>query len=143
MIQKWSQNAICVVETCKIPSMTNLAGKYVLLRIVTSTKVRTCDTKKLLNGNPILVSMASTQSTFGATNILYNVSEFFIMLMFLLTFSVKVILIWNKIAQVLQQILIFINSKPLSTLLFNNFYEDPIWTSNKHLHRQLIIVIVM
>jgi hypothetical protein len=70
--------------------------------------------------------MASTQSTFGATNILYNVSEFFIMLMFLLTFSVKVILIWNKIAQVLQQILIFINSKPLSTLLFNNFYEDPI-----------------
>ena len=31
---------------------------------------------KILNGNPILVSMA-TQSTVGATNVLYNASEFF------------------------------------------------------------------
>jgi hypothetical protein len=42
---KLSQNARCVVETCNIPSITNLAGKYVLLRLVTSTQDKTCDTK--------------------------------------------------------------------------------------------------
>jgi hypothetical protein len=71
-----SRNARCVVETCNIPSLTNLAGKYVLLRIVTSTQDRTCDTKKFLSGNPILLSMA-TVTTVGANNILYNASEFF------------------------------------------------------------------
>ena len=35
---KLSQNARCVVETCNIPSITNLAGRYVLLRLVTSTQ---------------------------------------------------------------------------------------------------------
>ena len=73
---KLSQNARCVVETCNIPSITNLAGKYVLLRLVTSTQDKACDTKKFLNGNPILLSMA-IQSTVGATNVLYNASEFF------------------------------------------------------------------
>jgi hypothetical protein len=71
-----SRNARCVVETCNIPSLTNLAGKYVLLRIVTSTQDKTCDTKKFLNGNPILLSMA-TVTTVGSNNILYNASEFF------------------------------------------------------------------
>jgi hypothetical protein len=64
-----------VVETCNIPSITNLAGKYVLWRMVTSTQDKTCDTKKFLNGNPILVSMA-TQSIVGSTNVFYNASEF-------------------------------------------------------------------
>jgi hypothetical protein len=73
---KLSQNARCVVETCNIPSITNLAGKYVLLPLVTSTQDKTCDTKKFLNGNPILISMA-TQSTVESTNVLYNASEFF------------------------------------------------------------------
>ena len=73
---KLSQNARCVVETCNIPSFTNLAGKYVLLRLVTSTQDKACDTKKFLNGNPILVSMA-TQTTVGSNNVLYNTSEFF------------------------------------------------------------------
>ena len=73
---KLSQNARCVVETCNIPSISNLAGKYVLLRLVTSTQDKVCDTKKGLSGNPILISMA-TQPTVGATNVLYNCSEFF------------------------------------------------------------------
>ena len=73
---KLSQNARCVVETCNIPSFQNLAGKYILLRLVTSTQDKTCDTKKFLNGNPILISMA-TQSIIGSTNVLYNASEFF------------------------------------------------------------------
>ena len=57
---KLSQNARCVVETCNIPSITNLAGKYVLLRLVTSTQDKACDTKKFLNGNPILLSLATS-----------------------------------------------------------------------------------
>jgi hypothetical protein len=73
---KLSQNARCVVETCNIPSITNLAGKYVLLRIVISSQDKTCDTKKFLSGNPILISMA-TQPTVNSTNVLYNASEFF------------------------------------------------------------------
>ena len=73
---KLSQNARCVVETCNIPSITNLAGKYALLRLVTSTQDKACDTKKFLNGNPILLSLA-TSSTVNSTNVLYNASEFF------------------------------------------------------------------
>jgi hypothetical protein len=59
-----------------IKLLKNLAGKYVLLIMVTSSQDKTCDTKKFLNGNPILISRA-TQSTVGATNVLYNASEFF------------------------------------------------------------------
>ncbi len=44
---KLSQNACCVVETCNIPSITNLAAKYLLLRLVTSTQDKACDTKRL------------------------------------------------------------------------------------------------
>jgi hypothetical protein len=73
---KLSQNARCVVETCNIPSFQNLAGRYVLLRLVASSQDKTCDTKKFLNGNPILLSMA-TNSVLGSTNVLYNCSEFF------------------------------------------------------------------
>ncbi len=54
-----------------------LAGKYIFLRLVTSTQDKACDTKKFLNGNPILLSMA-TQSTVRATNVLYNASDFYI-----------------------------------------------------------------
>ena len=73
---KLSQNARCVVETCNIPSIANLAGKYVFLWLVTSTQDKACDTKKFLNGNPILLSLA-TSSTVGTSNVLYNASEFF------------------------------------------------------------------
>jgi hypothetical protein len=70
------QNARCVVETCNIPSITHLAGRYALLRLVTSTQDKTYDTKKLLNGNPILLSLA-TSATANANNSIYNSSEFF------------------------------------------------------------------
>jgi len=73
---KLSQNARCIVETCNVPSFANLAGKYILLRLCCSSQDKTCDTKKFLNGNPILLSMA-TNATLGSTNILYNASEFF------------------------------------------------------------------
>jgi hypothetical protein len=71
-----SQNARCVVQSCNIPSLTNLAGKYVILRLVVSSQDKLWDTKKLMNGNPILLTM-STVTTVGAPNTLYNGSEFF------------------------------------------------------------------
>ena len=73
---KLSVNARCIVEMCNVPSFQNMAGKYVVIRLVTATQDKTCDTKKFLNGNPILLSMA-TQATLGSTNVLYNASEFF------------------------------------------------------------------
>ncbi len=33
-----------MVETCNMPSITNLAGKYVLLKMVPSSQDKTCDT---------------------------------------------------------------------------------------------------
>jgi hypothetical protein len=57
-----------VVETCNIPSFQNMAGRYALVRLVVSSQDKTYDTKKNLNGNPILLSMA-TQSTLGSTNV--------------------------------------------------------------------------
>lgn len=73
---KLSQNARCVVETCNIPTLTNMGNKYVVLRLVTATNDKCCDTKKFLNGNPILLTMA-VGGTVGNNNILFNASEFF------------------------------------------------------------------
>jgi hypothetical protein len=73
---KLSQNARCVVEACNIQTIPNMAGRYVLLRLVTSTQDKTCDTKKFLNGNPILLSL-TTSTTANIHNSLYNNSEFF------------------------------------------------------------------
>jgi hypothetical protein len=128
---KLSQNARCVVETCNIPSITNLAGKYVLLRMVTSTQDKTCDTKKFLNGNPILISMA-TQSTVNSTNVLYNASEFF--------YNINVptnIFSQGYIDMELEcpsatANIDFITNKPLSTFFVNLIIvdEDPILTKD-------------
>jgi len=71
-----SQNARMVVETCCIPSLTNAAGKYALLRLTTPTNDRYWDSKKGANGNPIILSMG-LNSTANTLNILYNASEFF------------------------------------------------------------------
>ena len=71
-----SQNARCVVETCNIPTLTNTGSKYVVLRLVTSSNDKCCDTKKFLNGNPILLTMALS-GTVGSNNTLFNASEFF------------------------------------------------------------------
>jgi len=73
---KLSQNARCVVQSCNIPSLTNMAGKSVILRMVVSSQDRICDSKKYLSGNPVLLTMA-TVTTVGAPNALYNGSEFF------------------------------------------------------------------
>ena len=128
---KLSQNARCVVETCNIPSITNLAGKYVLLRMVTSTQDKTCDTKKFLNGNPILVSMA-TQSIVGSTNVLYNASEFFYNINVPTNiFSQGYIDIELEVPSATTNI-DFLTGKPLNTFFINLIVvdEDPILTKD-------------
>ena len=123
---KLSQNARCVVETCNIPSITNLAGKYVLVRIVTSTQDKTCDTKKFLNGNPILLSMAA-QSNVGSTNLLYNASEFFYNINVPTNlFSQGYVDLELEVPSATANI-DFITSKPLSTFFLNLIIvdEDP------------------
>ena len=61
---KLSQNARCVVETCNIPSFTNLAGKYILLRLCVSSQDKTRDTKKFLNeGGAIIYPALNLSNT--------------------------------------------------------------------------------
>ena len=71
-----SQNARAIVEMACIPSITNSNGRTTIVRLVTSTQDKVCDTKKFLNGNPILFCMGLS-STVNALNILYNATEFF------------------------------------------------------------------
>ena len=71
-----SQNARAIVEMACIPSITNSNGRTTIVRLVTSTQDKVCDTKKFLNGNPILFCLGLS-STVNALNILYNATEFF------------------------------------------------------------------
>ncbi len=71
-----SRNEWAIVEMACIPSITNMAGKPVIVRLVTPTQDKAFDTKKFLNGNPILLCMA-TASTVNTLNTLYNATEFF------------------------------------------------------------------
>lgn len=71
-----SQNARAIVEMACIPSITNMSGRTVIVRLVASTQDKVCDTKKFLAGNPILFCMGLS-STVNALNILYNATEFF------------------------------------------------------------------
>ena len=60
-----------MVEMCNIPSINNWAGKTLIVRLGCATRDIVLDTKKVLNGNPILLSYAlSTTNT--APNILVN-----------------------------------------------------------------------
>ena len=71
-----SHNARAIVEMACVPSLTNMSGKTVIVRLVTSTQDKVCDTKKFLNGNPILFCMP-VSGTVGALNTLFNATEFF------------------------------------------------------------------
>ena len=71
-----SQNARAIVEMACIPSITNSNGRTTIVRLVTSTQDKVCDTKKYLNGNPILFCMGLAANT-NELNILYNATELF------------------------------------------------------------------
>jgi len=121
-----SQNARMVVETCCIPSLTNAAGKYALLRLTTPTNDRYWDSKKGANGNPIILSMG-LNSTANTLNILYNASEFFYNINVPTNlFSQGYVDLELEVPSATANI-DFITSKPLSTFFLNLIIvdEDP------------------
>ena len=120
---KLSQNARCVVETCNVPSFANLAGKYILLRMVVSSQDKTCDTKKFLNGNPILISMA-TNALLGSTNVLYNCSEFFYNLNVPTNILSQGYIDMELEVPAASANIDFITNKPLSTFFLNLIIVD-------------------
>ncbi len=71
-----SQNARAIVESACIPSLPHTHRRITVVRLVTSTQDKVCDTKKFLNGNPILFCMGLSANT-NELNILYNATEFF------------------------------------------------------------------
>ena len=71
-----SRNARAVLEMACIPSFSNASGQTAIFRIVTPTQDKVFDTKKFLNGNPILFSMPLS-CTVSTLNTLYNCTELF------------------------------------------------------------------
>jgi len=71
-----SRNARAILEMACIPTINNMGGRTVIVRLVTSTQDKCCDTKKFLNGNPILFCMP-IYTTAGTLNNLFNATEFF------------------------------------------------------------------
>ena len=71
-----SRNARAILEMGCIPSFSNASGQTAIFRLVTPTQDKVFDTKKFLNGNPILFSMPLS-STANTLNTLYNATEFF------------------------------------------------------------------
>ena len=71
-----SRNARAIVEMACIPSIPYLAGETVIIRLCTSTQDKVFDTKKFLNGNPILFSMGLSPVS-NTLNTLYNATEAF------------------------------------------------------------------
>ncbi len=49
-----SKIARIIVESAYIPSLTNASSRIAVLRLLTSTEDKTFDSKKGINGNPIL-----------------------------------------------------------------------------------------
>ncbi len=72
-----ARNARAIVETACIPSIANMNGKTVIVRLASSTQDRVFDTKKFLAGNPILFCMAAS-STVDSLSTLYNGTDFFL-----------------------------------------------------------------
>jgi hypothetical protein len=57
-----SKNARIVVESIYIPALTNAKSRIAVLRLLTSTEYKTFDSKKGINGNPILFCLGLSGS---------------------------------------------------------------------------------
>ena len=114
-----SQNARLVVETACIPSLTNAAGKYAIIRLTTPTNDKYWDSKKGANGNPIILSMG-LNPTANILNILYNASEFFYNVNIPHnTFSNGIIDIELEVPTQTSSAIEFISGTPLSSFYIN------------------------
>ena len=63
-----SKNARIIVEAAYIPSLPNASSRISVLRLVTSTEDKTFDSKKGINGNPILFCLGLSGSANALTN---------------------------------------------------------------------------
>ena len=64
-----SKNARVVVESAFIPGLTNMTSKVAVVRLVTSTEDKVFDSKKGINGNPILFSLGLIAAGSSLTNL--------------------------------------------------------------------------
>ncbi len=71
-----SKNARIVVESAVIPSISNMNGRPVIVRLVTSTEDKVFDTKKGIMGNPILLGSGLVPNA-GSLTTLSNASDSF------------------------------------------------------------------
>jgi hypothetical protein len=63
-----SKNARIIVESVYIPALTNATTRIAVLRLLTSTEDKTFDSKKGINGNPILLCLGLSGSANALTN---------------------------------------------------------------------------
>ena len=63
-----SKNARIIVESAYIPSLANATLRIAVLRLLTSTEDKTFDSKKGINGNPILFCLGLSGSVNALTN---------------------------------------------------------------------------
>jgi hypothetical protein len=63
-----SKNARIIVESAYIPALTNATTRIAVLRLLTSTEDKTFDSKKGINGNPILFCLGLSGSVNALTN---------------------------------------------------------------------------
>lgn len=63
-----SKNARIIVESVYIPALTNATTRIAVLRLLTSTADKTFDSKKGINGNPILLCLGLSGSVNALTN---------------------------------------------------------------------------
>ena len=63
-----SKNARIIVESAYIQALTNTTSRVAVLRLVTSTEDKTFDSKKGINGNPILFCLGLSGTANALTN---------------------------------------------------------------------------
>ena len=71
-----SKSARIVVECACIPSLANATARPAVVRLLTSTEDKIFDSKKGINGNPILFSLGLSNSV-GVLNNLFNGNNLF------------------------------------------------------------------
>jgi len=71
-----SKNARIVVESVYIPALTNATTRIAVLRLLTSTEDKTFDSKKGINGNPILFCL-NLSATVNALTTLYYAHDMY------------------------------------------------------------------
>ena len=64
-----SKNARVVVESAFIPALANMTSKVAVVRLVTSTEDKVFDSKKGINGNPILFCLGLISAASSLTNL--------------------------------------------------------------------------